>query len=140
MATGTWQTAAAVLAVLTPLIGVPLTVITFYLKSLREHQVGRFADLSRRVDVIESSLHRIEGDCASMRRDTATKEEWLRESMWARGQIETLAASMARAETELDGMATLLTTVERTGRLVASIGRRLGEPGDTASAPDKEPL
>ena len=33
------EAAGPLLAVLTPLVAVPLTVITFYLRSLREHQV-----------------------------------------------------------------------------------------------------
>ena len=133
-----WEMTAVLLAILTPLVGVPLTVITFYLKGLREHQVGRFSDLSQRVEVLEASVRRVGDEVAAMQRDYATKEEWLRESMWARGQIERLSVSMTRAETELDRMDALMASVERTGRLVASIGERVGANTLSGDAPDKE--
>lgn len=128
-----WEGAALVVAVFGPLVGVPLTVITFHLKGLRDHQLGRHADLSRRVDVMEAAVQRLEAALAAAVRDGATKEEWLRESLWARSRIERLNAAMARAEAELDGMTTLLATAERTGRLVALIGERLGavEPAES---------
>ncbi len=124
-----FETAATVIAVLAPLVGVPLTVITFYLRGLREQQVGRLADLSQRVDLLEASVNRLAGDLTDIRRDYATKEEWLRESMWARGQIEKLCQSMARAETELDGMAALATTVERTVRRAGALPQRPAQNG-----------
>ena len=127
---GSWQMAATLLAVIAPLVGVPLAAITFYLRSLREHQVGRWRDLSRRADLSDAAMSRLDQELYTLRRDGATKEEWLRESLWARSQIEKLTASMARAETELDGMTMLLTTAERTERRVAAIGECLQVTGD----------
>lgn len=130
MNTGSWQMTATLLAVLAPLVGVPLAAITFYLRSLREQQVGRWGDLSRRADILDAAMTRLERELAALRRDGATKEEWLRESLWARSQIERLTASMARAETELDGMITLLATTERTERRVAALGESLQASGE----------
>ncbi len=48
------QTAGPLLTVLTPLVAVPLTMITFYLRSLREQQSERQASLSRRLDSLDA--------------------------------------------------------------------------------------
>jgi hypothetical protein len=97
-----WETVAAVTAIVAPLVGVPLTVILFYLRGTREQQAARFADLTRRADVLEASARRLAEDHAAMQRDYATKEEWLRESMWSRGRIEHLGALAARMEMALE--------------------------------------
>ncbi|GJM23589.1 MAG: hypothetical protein DHS20C16_00040 [Phycisphaerae bacterium] len=114
------------LAVVAPLVGVPLTVMTFYLKGLREQQAGRFSDLAERLSATGEELRRAVEDIGQIRRDFATKEEWLRETMWARGRIETLSAAVMRAETELESRVGLLATSERTHRLVAEMAKKAG--------------
>lgn len=98
----TWiESAGTFLTILTPLVAVPLTVITFYLRSLREHQVSWHADLIRRVESIELSVAELRRALADFERDYTTKEEWLRESTIARGTLERLAESTVRMETQL---------------------------------------
>jgi hypothetical protein len=94
-----WTTAAIFVAVLAPLVGVPLTVFTFHLKSLREQQLLRLTALDRRLDLIGGAVRRLREELNSLRRDAATKEEWLRESLWARSEIERLVVALARVET-----------------------------------------
>jgi DNA-binding transcriptional regulator YbjK len=117
------------LAVGAPLVGVPLTVMTFYLKGLREQQTGRFSDLAERVNAASEELRRVVEDVAQIQRSFATKEEWLRETMWARGRIESLSAAVMRAETELESQGGLVATSERTHRLVVEMAKHVGIDG-----------
>ena len=89
---GEWATAVGLVAVLGPLVGVPLTVIALYLKGLRDQQTGRLAELSRQVEALAADQRNLAAETARMHRDFATKEEWLREAMWARDRIERLRA------------------------------------------------
>lgn len=98
----TWlESAGTLLTILTPLVAVPLTVITFYLRSLREHQLSWHADLIRRVESIEMSMAELRRALADFERDYTTKEEWLRESTIARGTLERLKESTIRMEARL---------------------------------------
>ncbi|NOX59715.1 MAG: hypothetical protein GXP29_12790 [Planctomycetes bacterium] len=126
MSASTWELTAAGLAVVAPLVAVPLTVMTFYLKGLREQQAGRFSDLADRVNSTSEGLRRVLDDVALMQRNYTTKEEWLRETMWARGKIESLCASVMRVEAELESHGSLAATSQRTHRLVAKIADRAG--------------
>ena len=98
---------AATLAVLTPLIGVPLTVILFYLKGLREQGRDRHGALVRRMDLLEAALGHARLQLTALQRDQTTKEEWLRETMWTRNRIEQLSAWVNRAEAQGAGAGVL---------------------------------
>jgi hypothetical protein len=89
---------AAVLAVAAPLVAVPLTVITFYLRSLREHQLTAQSQLERRVEACENLAAGLQRSLAERDRDFATKEEWLRETMYARRMLDDLREAVARLE------------------------------------------
>ncbi len=91
--------AGTLLTILTPLVAVPLTVITFYLRSLREHQISRHADLARRVETSETALAELRRTLVDFERDYTTKEEWLRECMLARRSLEQLNEAAVRMET-----------------------------------------
>ena len=98
----TWiESAGVFLTILTPLVAVPLTVITFYLRSLREHQVSWHADLIRRVESLELSTTELRRVLADFERDYTSKEEWLRECTLARGTFEQLKESTIRMETRM---------------------------------------
>lgn len=92
------------LAILTPLVAVPLTVITFYLRSLREHQLSRHADFARRFDLAEAALAELRKTLGEFERDYTTKEEWLRECMLARRTLEQLRETTVRIETTVNGL------------------------------------
>ena len=89
---------APLLTVLTPLVAVPLTVITFYLRSLREQQVSWHRELSQRVAVVERALTEARKAVDDFERDYTTKEEWLRECMFARRAIEDSRKTSLRLE------------------------------------------
>jgi hypothetical protein len=96
------QGVLGLLAVLGPLLAVQVTVVIFYLRSLREHQVTRDDELSRRMVILEDHVEQSQLRVADIERGYATKEEWLRECMLARQQIDQLMQTMVRVETELE--------------------------------------
>ncbi len=99
------ESSGALLTILTPLVAVPLTVITFYLRSLREHQVSRHADLVHRIELVEASAADLRKALVEFERDYTTKEEWLRECMLARRTLEQLSKTTVRIETTVEGLA-----------------------------------
>lgn len=99
-----WDASTTVLAVVTPLVAIPLTVITFYLRSLREHQITWHAELVRRFEAIERSTAQLRETVVQFERDYTTKEEWLRECMLARQTLENLSKTAVRLETSMDNI------------------------------------
>ena len=95
-------TVVAIVAVAAPLVAIPLTMVIFHLRSMREHQTTRQNDLARRVDTLGESVASAGRRLMEVQRDYATKEEWLRESVAARHHIEQLLEAVARLETEID--------------------------------------
>lgn len=91
-----WESGQTLIAVLAPLVGVPLGVITFYLRSLHETLANRHAELVRRFELLERLTDELRQTVSHFALDYATKEEWLRECMYARGRIERLAEMLAR--------------------------------------------
>jgi hypothetical protein len=94
-----WESGATYLTVLTPLVAIPLTVITFYLRAIREHQLSWHGECVRRIEAVEAAAGRLRTTIAEFERDYTTKEEWLRECMHARGRIEQLTEATVRIET-----------------------------------------
>ncbi len=104
METTFWEASRTVLAVVTPLVAIPLTVITFYLRSLREHQITWHAELVRRFETIERSTAQVRETVIQFERDYTTKEEWLRECMLARQTLENLSKTAVKLETSMDNI------------------------------------
>jgi len=86
-----WEMGHVVVAALASLVGVPLGVITFYLRSIHETQTHRHAELVRRFERIERLSGDLAKTVAGFALDFTTKEEWLRECMYTRARIERLA-------------------------------------------------
>ena len=91
-----WTMLGSLVAILTPLGAIPSGLILLYLRMLRESQSEYRQEWGRRVEVVESQVEDI-------RRDYATKEEWVREAMHARKQLEKLTEMTAKIETQLVG-------------------------------------
>lgn len=102
IATSFWEYGGTYLAVLTPLVAVPLTVLSFYLRALRDGQMKGQADTERRFAGVDTAIVQLRQSVADVVRDYATKEEWLRECMHARRKIEQLTETAVRLETALD--------------------------------------
>ena len=97
-----WELSGTFLTVLTPLTAVPLTVITFYLRSIREHQISWHAQWVRRLEAVEAAATELRRTIGEFERDYATKEEWLRECMYARRKLEQLGETVVRIETLME--------------------------------------
>lgn len=97
-----WESTGPLVAVLAPLVAVPLTVITFYLRSLREHQLTWHAAITHRVERMETSIAELRRAFSDFERDYTTKEEWLRECMHARRTLEQLSEAVVRMEAVLE--------------------------------------
>ncbi len=98
------ESGGTLLAVLTPLVAVPLTVITFYLRSLREHQVTWHSELVRRFETVEASVTDLRKIVSEFERDYTSKEEWLRECMQARHTLEQLKEASVRLDATMGNM------------------------------------
>ncbi len=105
MAASAFESIGVLLAVLTPLVGIPLTLITFYLRSLREHQVSWHDELVRRVELLEGALVDLRKTLTEFERDFTGKEEWLRECMHTRRVLERLIEATVRIETTVRSLA-----------------------------------
>ncbi|MCC7291154.1 MAG: hypothetical protein IT449_03715 [Phycisphaerales bacterium] len=84
------------LGLVTPLAGAMLSVVVFYLRSMREHQLTQHAELVRRLDRVEDETRRLARCVREMERALTTKEEWLRESMSARRRLDALTQAVGK--------------------------------------------
>ncbi|MEK6799415.1 MAG: hypothetical protein AABZ12_10650 [Planctomycetota bacterium] len=114
--TSGWESTAVLVAVLAPLVGIPLTALTFYLRSLREQQAQWFSELSRRCDAADAGLSELRRRLVELERDYATKEEWLRETMHARRTLEHLTSAAARLDAKVMDLAATLAAEQTTAR------------------------
>ncbi|MCG3138871.1 MAG: hypothetical protein HJJLKODD_02740 [Phycisphaerae bacterium] len=97
-----WSQMAVVASVLVPLVGVPLALITMYLRSINDFQVQRYAEIEQRLGSLYESHHLVEQMVREYERNYTTKEEWLREAMHARQQLEKLTDLVTRIQVELE--------------------------------------
>jgi hypothetical protein len=111
-----WEASLPLFTVLTPLVAAPLTVLTFYLRSIREQQVYAQTTLVRRVERVEASFIDVRRALADVPRDYVAKEEWLRESLHARRLLESLVETVARVEAGLEHLRSTITAGDPTPR------------------------
>ena len=95
------ESSSLILSVVAPLVAVPLTMITFYLRALREHQISRHTDLARKVNALETATVTLRQAIADFQRDYTTKEEWLRECIMARNTLQKISEKTTRIEATL---------------------------------------
>jgi len=92
------ESAAVLVGILTPLVAVPLTFITFYLRSLRDNQKVWHGEFLRRAEMTERATAELRRRVRDFERDYTTKEEWLRESVLARRALERLNEERVRID------------------------------------------
>ncbi len=119
-----WQQVGVVVSVFSPLVGVPLAVITLYLKAIREHQATTLVELAHRIDTMEASVRDLLRSTADFEREYTTKEEWVRESMLARRQLERLTEMVTRISAELESGQSLAAEMHRTTAALVELARR----------------
>ena len=96
------EMATALVAVLVPLVGVPLTIITFHLRGLRDDQVNLAQELRRRMEALDTSAAEARRAMRAFEREYTSKEEWLRECMHIRGRLDHLVETTARLSARAD--------------------------------------
>ena len=97
-----WRTLAAIIATMVPLLGLPLAIITLYLKTIRDYQVGRCEGIEDRLSHLDAAFHDVTRQVGEFERDFTTKEEWLREAMHARRQLEKLTELVTRIQADIE--------------------------------------
>jgi len=120
-----WEQLGLLIGVLSPLIGVPLGVITLYLRAIREHQTTAASETARRIETMERSVNDLLRATADFEREYTTKEEWVRESMLARERLERLTEMTARIEAELDSGKSLAAELGRATAAMVEIVKQL---------------
>ena len=120
------------------MVGVPLTVIALYLRAIREHQTATMAEITHRIQTIEAALHDMVKCTADFEREYTTKEEWVRESMFARQRLERLTEMLTRVQAELENGRGLAAQIGRVAAAMTQIAQRLpcpSAPLETAGEP-----
>ncbi len=97
-----WEPFAQLLGIVMPLVVVPLTVMIFYLRAVREHQTVKHREIGRMMESCRREMSELRRTVSLIERDFTTKEEWLRESMLARQTMERLTENLARAQAEIE--------------------------------------
>lgn len=123
-----WEQLSMMVGVLSPLVGVPLTVIALYLRAIREHQTATMAEITHRIQTIEAALHDMVKCTADFEREYTTKEEWVRESMFARQRLERLTEILTRVQAELENGRGLAAQIGRVAAAMTQIAQRLPSP------------
>jgi len=126
-----WELISTIVGVLSPLVGVPLVAITFYLRAIREHQTMAMAEMTHRMDAMEASIRNLSRATAEFEREYATKEEWVRESMLARQRLERLTEMVARIQAELETGQGLAAEIGRATTLMVEMVSRQAEVHST---------
>jgi hypothetical protein len=128
-----WEQLGLLMGVLSPLVGVPLTVITLYLRAIREHQTTSMGEMVRRIEALEQAISDHLRATADFDREYATKEEWVRESMLARQRLERLTEMATRIEAELESGKSLATELGRATAAIVEVVREFARrAGETA--------
>ena len=124
-----WSSTVVTLATLTPLIGVPLTMITLYLKGIRDYQIRRYEDIESRVNHLDETMHGVSQTIRGFERAYTTKEEWLRESMHARQQLEKLTELVTRIQVEMENGNGLASVLVQATQAMVELTRALVQKG-----------
>jgi predicted RNase H-like nuclease (RuvC/YqgF family) len=99
---------AALVGTVSALVGAPLAAMIFYLRAIREEQRSTHALLHRRVDHLADAVERVDRAIDDIRRAYTTKDEWLRETMLARRQLERLGEMLARLQADMENARALV--------------------------------
>lgn len=91
----TWSTESLIAGIITPFIAIHMGAMTFYLRNLRNQHQSNFNDVTRRIENVAKKVESMSRRITDHERHFTAKEDWLRESMLARQNIERLTESIA---------------------------------------------
>lgn len=127
MAALNWELVGTMIGAMSMLVGIPLSAIVLYLRSIREEQRLLQVTFARRIEKNETECQRVELSVGRVQRNYTTKEEWVRETMLARHQLERLTELMARLQAELESSRGLATQFVRATHAIIELTERLGQ-------------
>ena len=130
-----WEMTGTLVAVLGTMVGVPLSVMTLYLRAIRDTQINRDRENASRLKGVEGHIRNVERQVEVVERDYTTKEEWLRESMLARKQLERLTEMMARMQVRLEDSAGLAAQLGRATNAMVELARGLVQSASANGRP-----
>jgi len=93
---------ATLLTILAPVIVIPMAVLTFYLRSMRDIHTLHYDSCMRRMESLEASVVELRHQVVVWQRDFTCKEEWLRECMHARKRIEHWSHATSKLEAKME--------------------------------------
>lgn len=99
-----WTHIAAFLAIAAPVAGVPLTLITLYLRALRDQYTGRVAELASQVERLAAQSHALSHRLTEVERSSTTREEWIRENMLGRKERRLLTNAVIRIQCHIQSL------------------------------------
>jgi len=100
MAPPDWSTIASLAAAVSAVVGLPLTVIIFYLRAMREDQRAFVAEWQRRAERLESDNRRLGSALHTLARTSTPRREWRREQAAIRRELGRLAGVLACLRSE----------------------------------------
>lgn len=122
----TWETLTAVVGIASAVCGPPLGVILFYVRGFREDQRAANAMLQRRIEQLEEDLRRMAASLEAIQRGYTTKDEWVRETMLARKQLERLGELLARVQADMENARHLASQFGRATAAIIDLADRVG--------------
>jgi|SRR5215470_5789566 len=120
-----WEMLAAMAATVSALVGPPLAVIIHHMRGLREDQRTTHGELGRRIDQLDGDLRRLEHSVEQVQRAYTTKDEWLRETMLARKQLERLSELLAHLQADMENVRGLTSQFGRAVNAIIDLADRL---------------
>lgn len=122
-----WQFVALLAGTASALVGAPLTAILFYLRAIRDDQRIRQQYLDTRLETLAADLRRVESAIDHIEKNYTTREDWSRETMLARQQLERLSEWMAKIDAGLEQSHGLATQFVRATNAIIALAERLSE-------------
>lgn len=124
-----WETIAAVAGTVSALAGPPLAVIVSHVRAIREDQRTTHGDLRQRIELLDGDVRRLERAVEEVQRAYTTKDEWLRETMPARRQLERLSEVLARLQADMENIRGLVNHFGRATNAIVELADRVAGRG-----------
>ncbi len=124
-----WETIAAMAGTVSVLVGPPLAVVIHHVRVLREDQRTTQRELGRRIEQLDGDVRRMERSVEDVQRAYTTKDEWLRETMLARRQLERLSELLARLQADMENVRGLTGQFGRAVNAIVEVADRLAGRG-----------
>lgn len=120
-----WEMIGALVGALSALAAAPLTIIAFYVRAIRDDQRHTAGAFERQIGRLEADLRGAERVVEDIQRAYTTKEEWLRETMLARQQLERLGELLARLQADTENLRGLATQFGRATHAIIELADHL---------------